>query len=81
MAVTSPACFRILMSACLSRGSVREKTIESECDVNFEMRSDSDRLKNSWPARTRAGKPGAGCVRACVRACYACACACACAHR
>lgn len=53
MAGTSPAWRRILTSSCLSRGSVRLKTIEVRCVVSSSMRFAGGRSKNSAPVKER----------------------------
>mmetsp|Transcript_1351 Transcript_1351/g.3778 ORF Transcript_1351/g.3778 Transcript_1351/m.3778 type:complete len:266 (-) Transcript_1351:1655-2452(-) len=51
MAGTSPAALNIFTRACLSFGSVREKTIDPLWLVNNLMRCFSDFLKKSWPVK------------------------------
>mmetsp|Transcript_7800 Transcript_7800/g.18223 ORF Transcript_7800/g.18223 Transcript_7800/m.18223 type:complete len:253 (-) Transcript_7800:771-1529(-) len=54
MAVTSPLSLRILISACLSRGSVREKTIDLEWLVSSALRFSSGSAKKSAPVKERS---------------------------
>mmetsp|Transcript_9645 Transcript_9645/g.24918 ORF Transcript_9645/g.24918 Transcript_9645/m.24918 type:complete len:303 (+) Transcript_9645:842-1750(+) len=53
MAGTSPAVRSILTSICLSRGSVREKTMFWWCDVSSATRFSSDMPKKSAPVNER----------------------------
>mmetsp|Transcript_24308 Transcript_24308/g.69834 ORF Transcript_24308/g.69834 Transcript_24308/m.69834 type:complete len:295 (+) Transcript_24308:866-1750(+) len=53
IAGTSPAVRRILTSSCLSRGSVREKTIEWRCSVSSSRRFSAESAKNSAPVKER----------------------------